>query len=129
MKPFCILAASLILAACASKSPVSDVHEKPLTAKFVKIVKPNYPVYAYVHRITGKVRISFDVGVDGKVSELRFLSSEPDHLFDDEVVRTVSQWEFRKNDPQTDQRMNLIFSLTSNLTPLKEGTVLLPSRK
>ncbi|PIE43257.1 MAG: hypothetical protein CSA50_06135 [Gammaproteobacteria bacterium] len=55
---------------------------------------PIYPYRAKRMNISGHVRIRFDVGRDGRVSNIQILESEPPEIFDDAVLAAVSKWQF-----------------------------------
>jgi len=56
---------------------------------------PVYPYRARQRNIEGVVEVKFLVGVDGKVSQVQILSSNPPGLFDEAVMKAVVQWKFR----------------------------------
>jgi protein TonB len=56
---------------------------------------PVYPYRAKQRNIEGVVEVMFLVGVDGRVSKVQILSSNPPGLFDEAVLKAVSQWKFR----------------------------------
>ena len=43
----------------------------------------------------GSVVVEYDIGVDGRVRNLRVVSSDPPDVFDAEALRFVSEWRFR----------------------------------
>lgn len=45
--------------------------------------------------ILGTVVVEYDIGVDGKVRNLKLVSSDPPELFDAEALRFVGEWRFR----------------------------------
>ena len=49
-----------------------------------------YPKNSFNERSTGRVMLRFTVGADGKVKDVKVLSSSGDHLLDAEAVRVVS---------------------------------------
>ncbi|MBK0003380.1 TonB family protein [Erwinia sp. S38] len=106
MKFLSILLLSLILTSCAK--PNDPQKEYPL---LMKQVRPDYPMYAFQNRIEGNVEFDFDVDAEGKVSEMRITKSEPQHLFDDAVIRAVSQWRYEKNKPAKDMHINIKFTI------------------
>lgn len=93
---------SLALVSCAA--PVKEQKElpKPLT-----MAKPNYPAYAFINHIEGQVVFDFDIDAAGKVSEMRIIKSEPQHLFDDSVINAVSKWRYETGKPTKNMRMTV----------------------
>jgi protein TonB len=59
-----------------------------------RTVAPEYPVRARKKGTTGEVRLSLLVGIDGRVRDVRVLSSEPAGLFDDAAIQAVRQWTY-----------------------------------
>lgn len=112
LKPL-ILFISLFITAC-STTPVM-LSGKP---EIIKQVKPNYPVYAYKNRIAGFVKFEYDVGADGKVSEMRIKESEPQHLFDDAAIAAMGQWRFETNKPYKNLQQKIVFTINSGNDPV-----------
>lgn len=48
-----------------------------------------------VGETSGAVIVEYDIGIDGSVSNVFVVSSEPPGLFDEEALRFVSAWRFR----------------------------------
>ncbi|MDW8848293.1 TonB family protein [Erwinia sp. MMLR14_017] len=105
LKPLIVLI-SLFITAC-STTPVTPSRKPGI----IKQVKPNYPVYAYRNHITGFVKFDYDVGADGKVSEMRIRESEPQHLFDEVVIAAMAQWRFEINKPYKNLHQKITFTL------------------
>ncbi len=59
-----------------------------------RTVAPEYPARARKKGTTGEVRLSLLVGIDGRVRDVRVLSSEPAGLFDDAAIQAVRQWTY-----------------------------------
>nr|WP_314420408.1 TonB family protein [uncultured Erwinia sp.] len=95
------LVLTLALTSCSAPPHNPDL-PKPLSQ-----ARPDYPVYAFTHSIEGKVSFDFDVDAEGKVSEMRITESVPDHLFDDTVIRAVSQWRYEKGKPAKNLHMTV----------------------
>lgn len=72
---------------------------------------PAYPYYALANRIEGDVRVKYNVGVDGKVSKVWILKSEPQHLFDSAVIAAMSQWRYETNKPSQGLTKTIYFKL------------------
>jgi periplasmic protein TonB len=60
----------------------------------IKAQNPDYPRMAKLARVQGAVRYSAVIGKDGKIRDLKFVSG-PALLATPEVMRTVSEWEYR----------------------------------
>jgi periplasmic protein TonB len=61
----------------------------------VEIIKPQYPREAIRAGIqSGKVVALLSVDEKGNVTDVRIKSSEPQRVFDREVIRTLAQWKF-----------------------------------
>lgn len=58
-------------------------------------IPPRYPYRARRMNISGEVRIQFEVGRDGSVSQIEILESIPPGIFDDAVITAVSRWRFQ----------------------------------
>lgn len=105
MKFLSTILISLALISCA-KSDAPEAYPS-----LIKRVQPVYPRYALENHINGEVKFNFDVDAGGKVSEMRIIKSEPQHLFDDAVILAVSQWRFEKNKPAKDMQRTFKFSV------------------
>jgi protein TonB len=98
-----ILLCSMLMG-CASSAKNS--HPKLLYSP-----TPAYPYYALANRIEGDVRVRYNVGVDGKVSKVWILKSEPQHLFDSAVIAAMSQWRYETNKPSQGLTKTIYFKL------------------
>ena len=56
---------------------------------------PVYPYKARQRNIEGVVEVRFLVGADGSISNISIISSDPQGLFDDAVMKTIPNWRFR----------------------------------
>lgn len=74
----------------APTRPVGETRD----AKVVRQVQPGYPQLAYRRRLTGWVEIRFNVGTDGRVSNVEVIRADPPRMFDREAIRAVEQWMF-----------------------------------
>lgn len=103
----------LLLSGCAT-----DGVKKPLSQpKLLKKSQPAYPIVAHANRLTGYVRVVYDVNAEGKVAELRIVDSQPRYLFDEAVVRAMAQWEFEKNKPANNMEMRFNFRFSQPNLP------------
>ena len=55
---------------------------------------PVYPPQAARRKIEGSVELEFTVGVDGNLSDVRVVRSDPQNIFDREAVRAAQRWRF-----------------------------------
>lgn len=76
-----------IVAASAS----ADDRNFQLTRK----VEASYPQRALRQRIEGWVELTFTVTVNGDVSDVKVIDSQPRREFDREATRALSQWKFK----------------------------------
>jgi protein TonB len=103
-----LLAMVLLLGACASG-------QRPL--QLVSGTGAVYPPQARAEGVEGYVVVRYDVGVDGRVSNVRVVSASPAGVFDESAVQAVSRWRFnppeRNGEPQPVQGLEsrLDFSL------------------
>lgn len=80
--------ADTVAAAPADAAATSD-------AVLIKAVQPRYPIQAKRANQEGAVVVSYTVGVDGNVSNVTVLSSQPRHIFDRDAVDAVERWKFK----------------------------------
>lgn len=73
----------------AADDPVLRVPYMP-ESKLVHRVDPEYPATAYERRIQGTVRLSVEIGKDGRIERTRLLSGHP--LLAGAARRAVRQW-------------------------------------
>jgi protein TonB len=66
--------------------------DRPLTP--LARVPPMYPMQARRRGIEGWVKVRFIVNEEGKVEDIRILESRPEKIFDEAVIRCVSDWRF-----------------------------------
>lgn len=57
--------------------------------------KPAYPPAAARRRIEGVVELEFTIGVDGSLSDVQIVRSEPPGVFDREAMRAAMRWRFK----------------------------------
>jgi len=80
-----------------------------------------YPDSAYKAKIESKLYVSFKIGIDGKVEDIKIIKGSNPY-FDKEVIRLVStmpNWTWDERIKETDRRktkrtLPIIFSLKSN---------------
>lgn len=57
-------------------------------------IEPRYPLQAAEQGISGYVQIKFDVDAQGKVINASVMKSSPEHVFDKEALRALTQWQY-----------------------------------
>jgi protein TonB len=85
---------------------------------------PQYPNEAAEMQLEGFVVLSFNIGPDGSVQNLKVVESEPPMVFDKAAKRAVSRWNFRpapagkdvaSADKDNEQKLRLNFNLKKAL--------------
>jgi len=66
--------------------------DRPLTP--LARVPPMYPMQARRRGVEGWVKVRFIVNEKGKVEEIRIIESHPQEVFEEAVIRCVSNWRF-----------------------------------
>ncbi|MCP5207241.1 MAG: energy transducer TonB [Hahellaceae bacterium] len=56
---------------------------------------PAYPRMAQRRRIQGWVDVSFIINTEGRVEDLEVLAAQPEGVFEQTTLRTVSQWKYK----------------------------------
>jgi TonB family protein len=84
--PLSAVVLALLLAGCAAQP------DQPL--RFVAGADAAYPAAARADGVEGYVIVEYDVDVDGSVRSPRVLQSEPEGVFDQAALDTVSGWRF-----------------------------------
>ncbi len=59
-----------------------------------KRVAPEFPSRARSKNVSGFVKLTFLVGLDGRVSEARVLEAQPAGMFDQAALDAIGQWSF-----------------------------------
>lgn len=73
---------------------VFDISELDQPPRPVVRVNPLYPPHARMRKIEGYVTVEFVVGIDGQVSGIEMVNSDPGDLFVRAVERAVKGWRF-----------------------------------
>ncbi|KPK31922.1 MAG: hypothetical protein AMJ66_07555 [Betaproteobacteria bacterium SG8_40] len=79
--------------------------------KPVRKVKPKYPREAEDKKIEGRVKVRLSVELDGSVSNVEILLSEPPGVFDEEVLKAVKQYQFKRDGTTYEADQLIIFKL------------------
>jgi protein TonB len=79
--------------------------------KPVRKVKPKYPREAEDKQIEGRVKVRLSVDLDGSVSKVKILISEPPGVFDEEVLKAVKQYQFKRDGTSYTADQEIIFKM------------------
>jgi protein TonB len=79
--------------------------------KPVRKVKPQYPREAEDKLIEGRVKVRLRVDLDGSVSDVKILISEPPGVFDEEVLKAVKKYQFKRDGTTYEADQLIIFKL------------------
>ncbi len=79
--------------------------------KPVRKVKPKYPREAEDEKIEGRVKVRLKVDLDGTVSDVKILISEPPGVFDEEVLKAVWKYQFKRDGTRYEADQLIIFKL------------------
>lgn len=79
--------------------------------KPVRKVKPKYPREAEDKLIEGSVKVRLSVDLDGTVSKMEILISEPPGVFDEEVLKAVKQYQFKRDGTTYTADQEIIFRI------------------
>jgi protein TonB len=77
----------------ASTTPEASAQTS--AAVLLKAVSPRYPIQAKRSNQEGVVVVGYTVGVDGSVSNVKVVSSQPRHIFDRDAMDAVQRWKFQ----------------------------------
>lgn len=87
-------AAAAPAGADATTAPSSDVAATS-DAVLIKAVPPRYPIQAKRANQEGTVVVSYTIGADGNVSDVKVVSSQPRHIFDRDAMDAVERWKYK----------------------------------
>jgi TonB family protein len=86
-------ALSALASSSASSKPSMMTQSELEPVQVLRKVAPVYPIIAKQRRISGSVVVEGQVGKDGRISGLQFLSGPP--VFRDAAFDAVKQWQFK----------------------------------
>ena len=79
--------------------------------KPVRKVKPKYPREAEDKKIEGRVKVRLTVNLSGTVTDVKILLSEPPGVFDEEVLKAVWKYQFKRDGTTYEADQLIIFKL------------------
>lgn len=79
-----------------SPSPMATARAAPVirAPRLVQDAQPRYPLPALRARIEGQAEVAFTIQPDGRVRDVRLLSSTPAGLFDSSALAVAQRWRF-----------------------------------
>ncbi|ADG92228.1 TonB family protein [Arcobacter nitrofigilis DSM 7299] len=64
----------------------------------LKKVNPKYPRHAKSKKQEGYVKLIFDIGKDGYVSNVRVVESNPEGVFENSSISAIKRWKFNRSE-------------------------------
>lgn len=80
----------------------------------LRIVQPIYPPRAMAAGIEGKVELSYRIGADGYVDQVRVVHAQPAGMFDDAAKAALGAWRFPASAAGLVRTQNFAFTLHGN---------------
>lgn len=112
---FVFLGSAVTSAASAEEQPKAQAEqEEPKGPKLVRAVAPEYPRAAERREIEGVVELSIDIDKDGKVLNVKVLTSSPEGVFDSAATRAVQRWKFEAGKPTLGLTKRLVFQINGD---------------
>jgi protein TonB len=98
------------------EKPEPEPEAPPLPSVFrdvkpVRKVQPKYPPEAEAQHIEGRVRVRLAVDIDGNVTHVETLLSEPPGVFDAAVQEAVRQYKFKRDGTTYKADQEIIFKI------------------
>jgi TonB family protein len=96
--------------------PQPELEAPPLPSVFrdvkpVRKVKPIYPPEAEAQHIQGRVKVRLSVDLEGNVTDVELLFSEPPGVFDEAVLTAVKQYKFKKDGTTYQADQEIVFKI------------------
>lgn len=98
----------------AVEAPPAAAPPKPSAPAMPRLLSdspPRYPLAALNRRLEGSVHLAFTIQPDGRVSDTRLLSAQPQGVFDEAALAAAARWRFEA----TGQRVTTTRTLTFRL--------------
>lgn len=89
----------------------ADAQAAPL-----QVVAPVYPPRAMAASVEGRVELSYRIGADGSVSQVRVLHAQPAGVFEDAARAALGAWRFPASAAGQVRTQNFAFSLRGRAT-------------
>jgi len=97
LKKSILLSCLVVLSACSTK-------KLPYTPL-------DFPRYEWSFNQSGEVLVNYDVDIDGRVQNVRFVEAKPNALFNGYVKRKMlDDWRFEKGNPRTNLEKKIYFN-------------------
>jgi TonB family protein len=96
--------------------PEPEPEAPPLPSVFrdvkpVRKVKPKYPPEAEAQHIEGRVKVRLSVDLEGNVTDVAMLLSEPPGVFDAAVLEAVRQYKFKRDGTTYQADQEIVFKI------------------
>ncbi|MET3928698.1 protein TonB [Lysobacter sp. OAE881] len=98
----------------APTAPVARTEPAPTALpRLLQDAAPRYPLAARNRRIEGSVQIAFTIQPDGRVTDARAVSAQPEGLFEQAALAAAARWQFEA----TSRRVTTTRTVTFRLPP------------
>jgi protein TonB len=84
--------ASVAVTAYGAEYDASEVDSPP---KLVRQMPVTYPSDAKRNNVEGRVVVRVLIGIKGKAEKMEIVESEPEGVFDENVMKSLKYWQFR----------------------------------
>ncbi|MFE0501339.1 TonB family protein [Lysobacter soli] len=98
----------------AAPAPVARTETAPTALpRLLQDAAPRYPLAARNRRIEGSVQVAFTIQPDGRVTDARAVSAQPEGLFEQAALAAAARWHFEA----TSRRVTTTRTVTFRLPP------------
>jgi len=98
----------------ALPAPVARTEPAPTALpRLLRDAAPRYPLAARNRRIEGSVQVAFTIQPDGRVTDARAVSAQPEGLFEQAALAAAARWQFEA----TSRRVSTTRTVTFRLPP------------